>query len=168
MIKIGTALLVSATLLGFAPASQAQTAAPCISTVAPVRNKTIVVDIQSASKNMEVGDQNVAMTFVFLRLMDDGKPDGNTFDGSTPPTGKSFDIRLVLTIIAGKNAENSGTLSMSDWGGAGQVRVFNTAHSYTKDQQEQLIEDLTDMAYSFIHNGWRDTRPECQKKSGST
>lgn len=137
-----------------------QAPAPCNQHVYPIRNAAIVMAvIMNTSYNAK--DINGARRFtepdVINRLNEDSRSnlDGNSF---SQQNGNQSNFHFIYTINSDGYGHFTGSLDMSGWG-AGHIHDFTTSNPYA--DPIQMLRDLTDQAYSFIHTGWKDTRPQC-------
>lgn len=143
----------------FPTAYHAAAPAPCMKPVGPISNAAITVII---ADNFSYNAQNPSMAkeedipYILNRLNADGQADGNTFSQAN---GVQPNFYLTYTTNNDGNNHFSGTLLFSGWGdpfianfGSGQYTYANSA---------DMLNNLTDQAYAYIHLGWHDSRPSC-------
>jgi hypothetical protein len=137
-----------------------QAPAPCNQHVYPIRNAAIVVGV-TINATYTAKDINGARSYtepdVINRLNENSRNngDGNSF---SQQNGNQKNLTFNYTINNDSYGHYTGSLDMSGWG-VGQIHTFSTSNPYS--DPTQMFRDLTDQAYSFIHGGWKDTRPEC-------
>jgi hypothetical protein len=85
-----------------------------------------------------------------------GRPDGNSF---TEPNGQPTNFYFTYSITNDGQDHFTGSLEFSGWGW-GHITTFNK-YQYPYSSSAQLVKDLTNDAYGFIHGGWHDIRPNC-------
>jgi hypothetical protein len=137
--------------------------APCQSPVAAIRNTSNIVVATSFSYSYTPTGGNLAYTeppkVAIYQLNEDGKADGNTF---VLPNGQPTNFTFAFTVDNPVyNSSWTGSLTMSGWG-FGFIHTFTTANPYSSPTQ--MIQDLTDQAYVFIHSGWHDARSSCPQQ----
>jgi hypothetical protein len=137
-----------------------QAPAPCNQHVYGIRNAAIVVGV-TINATYNAKDINGARSYtepdVIDRLNADSRSnfDGNTF---SQQNGNDKNFTFNYTINNDNYGHYTGSLNMSGWG-VGFIHTFSTSNPYS--DPTQMFRDLTDQAYSFVHTGWKDTRPEC-------
>lgn len=140
--------------------SRRQAPAPCNQHVYPIRNASIVVAVNiNATYNAK--DINGARSYtepdVISRLNEDSR---NNFDGNSfsLQNGNQSNLHFLYNINNDGYGHFTGGLEMTGWG-VGLIHNFGTAYPYA--DPTQMFRDLTDQAYTYVHGGWKDTRPEC-------
>ena len=161
--KLSTALILAVTLLAgcmMPPATRAPVRAqqaPCGPGAAPISNATLYVSIpvnfNYTPKDRPNGTQEVRQ-FVLDRLNQLGKAQNNTFYLQNGPQ-----LNFTFTFNYNNNNEIfTGGMQFSGWG-QGDLHYYSTSGQY--NDPFQMAQDLTDQAYTFIRDGWHDSRPQC-------
>jgi hypothetical protein len=84
-----------------------------------------------------------------------GKGDGNAF---SQQNGQPVNFYMVYTINNDGQDHFTGSLAFSGWG-QGYISTFSTQNAYS--DTGEMTRNLTAQAYTFIHGGWHDLRPNC-------
>ncbi len=133
--------------------------APCLKPVGPISYKALWVQINVnytyTPKHGEEG-RTIIRKDILAELNDQGRADGNSF---TEPNGQEPNFYFTYSISNDGQDHYTGSLQFSGWG-EGNIKQF-AKYQYPYTSPDQLVKDLTDEAYSFIHTGWRDSRPNC-------
>ncbi len=143
----------------FPTAYHAQAPSPCTRPVSPISNTTLTVFITvNFSYNPE--DLNAARELdaadILNRLNADGKANGDSF---TLANGVQPNFYLTYTLNNDGSNHFSGSLQFSGWG---QGFIANLGSGqYTYADYGSVYDNLTDQAFSYIQNGWHDSRPAC-------
>jgi hypothetical protein len=146
-------------IAGCVPPSRRVAVAPCSETIAPIRNQAILVVINitySYTPEDESGARSSHKDDILEELNNLGQPDGNTF---AEPNGQGTNFTFTYTINNDGQDHFTGGLHFAGWG-QGFIHDFGR-YQYSYSATEQLVKDLTDDAYGFIHDGWHDSRPSC-------
>lgn len=136
------------------------TPAPCNPHIYPIRNAAIIVAV-SINATYNAKDINGGRSYtepdVVNRLNEDsrGNFDGNVF---SQQNGNQQNLTFNYTINNDNSGHFTGSLNMSGWG-VGFIHTFSTSYPYS--DPTLMFRDLTDQAYSFVHGGWKDSRPQC-------
>jgi len=132
--------------------------APCNTPVHAFRNTAIVITINVNAtynpKDLSAG-RSYTQSDAIAYLNELGTVDGNKF---APQNGNKNNFTFVYTI--GNDGQEHYTGSL-DFSYLEHVHLFTTQYTYANPTQ--MFRDLTAQAYTYIHNGWADTRPECPR-----
>ncbi len=132
---------------------------PCKQHVEPLRYHAMLVLINVnytyTAKDAE-GGRTWHRGDVLEELNNLGRPDGNSF---TEPNGQPTNFYFTYSITNDGQDHFTGSLEFSGWGW-GHITTFNK-YQYPYSSSAQLVKDLTNEAYGFIHGGWHDIRPNC-------
>ena len=150
-------------LAGCVPPSRAysrrQRPAPCSELVPPIRNVGILAVINVTytytPKDAE-GGRSGHRNDILDELNGLGRPDGNTF---AEPNGQQPNFHFNYSISNDGQDHFTGSLELAGWG-QGHISTFNK-YQYPYASSDQLVKDLTDDAYGYVHAGWHDSRPNC-------
>ena len=133
--------------------------APCLKPVGPIRYETLYVVI-NVNYSYTPKDGEKGRTLLQQGVLDElntmGRPDGNSF---SQPNGQPTNFTFTYSISNDGQDHYTGSLQFSGWG-EGSIHQF-ARYQYPYASPSLLVKDLTDDAYSFIHNGWHDLRPNC-------
>ena len=133
--------------------------APCSTPVDPIRYQSILAVI-NVNYTYTAKDADAGRTWhrgdVLTELNELGKQDGDSF---AEPNGQQPNFYMTYSISNDGQDHFTGSLEFSGWG-QGHITTLSK-YQYPYSSSAQLVKDLTDEAYQFIHGGWHDTRPSC-------
>lgn len=132
---------------------------PCTPPVQPIRNVGLlaVVNITyTYTPKDEGGGRDWHRSDILDELNSLGAGDGNTF---AEPNGQQPNFTFNYSISNDGQDHFTGGLEMRGWG-QGLIHNFGR-YEYSYASSAQLVKDLTDDAYGFIHDGWHDGRAAC-------
>lgn len=159
MRRMPIALALAAVTACMAPRYRRPAPAPCSAPVAAIRNNALlaVVNITfTYTPQDEAGARSADRESILDELNAQGTSDGNTF---VEPNGQVPNFYFNVSISNDGQDHFTGTMELAGWG-QGHINTFyRTQYSYAS--ATKLVQDLADDAYSFIHTGWHDSRPEC-------
>ncbi len=152
-------LLALTSLSGCAPyyARPRYRPAPCSTPVAPIRNTQIVLVLvfkytYQPDKDNTLWHRQIIMN----RLNELGRPDGNSF---VEANGQAINFHLYVNQSTTLDRYHfDGNAALYGWG-QGYITTQYINAAYT--DPGQLSRDLADKIYTFIHEGWHDSRPQC-------
>ena len=138
-----------------------QKPSPCRAPVAPIRNNALGIVI-SVNYTYTPQDADGGRTGHRGDIMDElnnlGRGDGNSF---AETNGQQPNFYLTYSISNDGQDHFTGNVELSGWG-QGHVTTINK-YQYPYASSTQLVKDLTDEAYDFLHQGWHDARPNCSQ-----
>jgi len=158
-LAVFSALLIIAACV---PPSRRVRVEPCSAAVEGIRNVAILAVINinySYTPEDEQGARSWHRDDVLSELNTQGQGDGNTF---AEPNGQATNFTFTYTINNDGQDHFTGGLHLSGWG-QGFLHDFGR-YQYSYSSSAQLVKDLTDDAYGFIHNGWHDSRASCSAR----
>jgi len=126
--------------------------------VPPIRNCAIKLLINSNltyTAKDEAGARGSLPDQVVARLNRDGIGDGNTFSIAS---GEAQNFTLTYTVNNDGNNRFTGSVYMAGWG-QGYLNTFYSGE-YTYSNGPDMIDAVTDKAYTYIHGGWHDARKD--------
>lgn len=140
---------------------QAPAPAPCTATVAPLRYHNLIVVI-NYNYSYNAKDPGTARVWhksdIISHLNDLGRGDGNTFAESN---GQPVNFYITYTLNNDGQDHFTGSVELSGWGQGHITNAYLGQYPYASTAQ--LTSDLTDKIYTFIHEGWHDSRPNCPR-----
>jgi len=128
--------------------------APPRDPVQPIRNCAIKI-IVTSNLTYNAVDETAARgslpNQVLGRLGTAGSGDGNTFSIAS---GEAPNFTFHFTVNNDGNDRFSGSVDMSGWGWGHIATIYSGEYTYAS--APEMIDALTDKAYTWIHNGWRE------------
>ncbi|MFH0989393.1 MAG: hypothetical protein V1799_05180 [bacterium] len=132
---------------------------PAKADVPPIRNMQLKVDFKmefTYTPKQEDSVRVLSIPYLLERLNSIGQSDGNSF---TIPDGEATNFILTYTINqVGQigNDRYTGSMTLSGWGWGTICTISSGEYPFTNPFH--MLNKLTDQAYSWIHNGWRETQ----------
>ena len=132
---------------------------PCMVPVQALRFQTEIVAV-TINTTYNAKDINGARQYsepeIIAELNAQSKADGD-FNTIEQQNGQQQNFSYVFTVNNDGAGHFTGSLYMTAWGGF--RHTFNTAYAY--NDPNQMLRDLTDQSYTFMHTGWQDIRSTC-------